>query len=303
MSETPVEIDMMELADVAQPSKIAYELHRQLRAQFGSIPRRIPLTGIADAIGIAGIAEFDTDHFEGTLVIKDGIGAIGLRRGLGQGRRNFTLAHEIGHFLIPNHRFQRVKFECVTADINKRRVREGDWANRPHLERIEIEANEFSAALLVPSPEFQEERRRLSASCDISHVRRLAELFAVSHEMMAQIYVNSAQEKAAIITSKNFAVKRVMASTGFPYLGLKAGSPLPPQAMARTLRLGLGENISDLREVLTDYWLERRGSVSAVYEQVLFQKNGWATTLLLVDENEAEEEEDDSHWNRRYIRH
>jgi hypothetical protein len=50
-------------------------------------------------------------------------------------------------------------------------------------------------------PEFREERKRLGSGCDITHVRQLADLFGVSHEMMAQIYVNSADEKAAVIIS------------------------------------------------------------------------------------------------------
>jgi len=292
----------MALADIAQPTKIAHEIHHQLRKQFGSVPRRIPLPSIAETVGIVGIKEFDTNQFEGTLVIQGGVGAIGLRRGLRSGRKNFTLGHEVGHFLIPNHRFQRDKFECVTADFNKRRAGGGNWADRPQLERIEIEANEFSAALLVPMPEFKEERKRLGSGCDITHVRQLADLFGVSHEMMAQIYINSADEKAAVIISQNGSVRRVITPTNFPYLGLRSGSPLPQAALARVFKPTNGQTASDLCEVRTDRWLEQRGAVAAIYEQVVLQENGWATTLLVVDEEEADEEEGDRNWNRRNVR-
>jgi Zn-dependent peptidase ImmA (M78 family) len=298
MSVARIEIDLIELADIGQPTKIAHEIHRQLRKQLGAVPNRLPLAPLAEAVGIAGIKEFDTNQFEGTLVIKDGAGAIGLRRGLRPGRRNFTLGHEIGHFLIPNHRFQRTSFMCATSDMNKRRAG-GNWADRPPLEGIEIEANEFSAALLAPLPEYREARRRLGSGCDVSHVRQLADIFAVSHEMMAQLYVNQTDEKAAIIISQDGIVRRVITPANFPFLGLRSGSPLPPKALARTFTSAKGQVASDLCEVLTDRWLEERGSVSAIYEQVVLQQAGWATTLLVVDEEEIDDEGDDRDWNRR----
>jgi Zn-dependent peptidase ImmA (M78 family) len=301
MSGQTIEIDMVELADIGQPTKIAHEIHRQLRKQFGTVPLRMPLNRLAEAVGIAGIKEFDTNQFEGTLVIQGGIGAVGLRRGLHPGRRNFTLGHEIGHFLIPNHRFQRTSFECAMSDMNKRRTG-GNWAERPHLERIEIEANEFSAALLVPVPEFREARRRVGSGCDVSHIRQLADLFAVSQEMMAQLYVNQANEKAAIVISQDGVVRRVITPANFPFLSLRGGAQLPQGALARTFRPASGRGASDLCEVLTDHWLERRGSVSAIYEQVLLQQAGQATTLLIVEEEEADDEDDDRNWNRRNVR-
>jgi hypothetical protein len=298
MSAPTIDIDLMQLADFAQPTKLAHELHRQLRKQFGAVPNHVPLVGIASAVGIAGIAEFSTSQFEGTLVIRDGVGAIGLRRGLNPGRRNFTLGHEIGHFLVPNHRFTRQNFECATTDLKKRRAGGGNWTDRPPTERIEIEANEFSAALLVPVPEYRHARRQLGSGCDVTHIRELADTFGVSQEMMSQIYVNSADEKAAIIFSQQGIVRRVITPLAFPYLGLRAGRSLPHNALAKVFKPANGTMASDLCEALTDRWLEARGSVSAIYEQVLLQKNGWATTLIVVDEEEGDDENDDRNWNR-----
>ncbi len=301
MASAEFEIDEMELADIGQPVKLAHELHRQLRAQLGRFPLRAPLAAIAEKVGIVGIKEFETDAFEGTLVLKDGRGAIGLRKGLRSGRRNFTLGHEIGHFLIPNHRFVRRQFECATADMRRERGG-GNWESRPQLERIEVEANEFAAALLVPVPEFREERRRLGGACDVAHIRQLAESFDVSQEMMAKIYVNAADEKAAIITSHKGVVRRMIPQAGFPYLGLRRDAPIPSDALTRVYRPANNDMISDLREVATHIWLERRGSVSAIYEQVFLQEDGWAMTLLVVDQEEVDDDEDGTNWNRRNVR-
>lgn len=298
MTLEPVELDMMELADIGQPVKLAHELHRQMRAQFGSVPRRCPLNSIAQAVGIVGIEEFDGTSFEGTLVVQEDRGAIGLRRGMRSGRRNFTLGHEIGHFLIPTHRFRRTSFECKAADM--RQERGGNFEKRPQPERIEVEANEFSAALLVPAAEFREERRKLGGACDVAHIRQLAETFDVSQEMMAKVYVNTSDEPIAIITSENGQVRRVIPKTGFPYLGLRRDAPIPAKSLTQVFRAGLpNDPISALSEIDTATWLDRRGSVSTLYEQVFLQEDGWAMTMLLADIEEADEEEDDRDWNRR----
>ncbi|MDP3495295.1 MAG: ImmA/IrrE family metallo-endopeptidase [Hyphomonadaceae bacterium] len=293
---------MMELADVGQPTKIAHEIHRQLRARFGSVPRRMPLSQLASAVGIEGIALFDGTSFEGTLVLQDGRAAIGIRKGMRSGRHNFTLAHEIGHFLIPTHRLQRQRFLCETVDM--RRVRGGNFSERPEQERIEVEANEFAAALVVPMPEYGMERKALGSACDIAHVRQLAETFDVSQEVMAKIYVLNTDEKAAIITSKGGVVQRVIPQPGFPFLGLKKGALIPNAAVTRSFGLTTANDpISELREVASDIWLERSGNVSAIYEQVFVQEEGWAMTLLLVDEQEDDDEADDRNWNRRSSRY
>jgi hypothetical protein len=298
MSEPAIDVDLLALADLGQPEKLAFELHRQLRAQFGSVPPRVPLAGIAKAVGIVGICEFDIESFEGTLVIRDGVGAIGLRQGLRAGRRNFTLGHEIGHFLIPAHRLQKSEFRCTKADMY--RVRGSNFKKSPAPERIEVEANEFAAALLVPVQEFRQERRRLGSACDVGHVRNLAELFDVSQEMMAQKYVEVSDERIAIVTSHNGRVHRVIPCTGFPYLGLRKDAPVPPGSLTATEGAHPGnDSISEMREVETHIWLERRGCVTNLYEQVFRQDEGWAMTLLIVDEEATDEEEDDRNWNRR----
>jgi hypothetical protein len=300
MSEVGLGIDMMALADIGQPGKLALEIHRQLRAKYGSVPRRIPLAAIAKSVGIVAIKDVDVDEFEGTLVIKDGVGAIGLRRGMRSGRRNFTLGHEIGHYLIPTHRMRRQQFECSTKDLNRVRA---NWDKTPPLEQIEVEANEFSLTLLVPGPEYKEERRKLGKGSDVTHIRSLAETFDVSQEVMASLYVRMSDEKVCIITSNNGRVRRIIPCTGFPYLGLSRDVPVPQGSMTHRLtRSAAVGSHSDLEEMPTHSWLESRGSVSALYEQVLIQKDGWATTLLMVDEEEVDEDDDDRNWNRRNAR-
>lgn len=292
-----INIDEMALADIGQPGRLALELHRQLRVQFGTVPTHVPLSGIAKAVGIVDVREYDVDKFLGTLVVKEGRGAIGLQRGLGSGRRNFTLGHEIGHFLIPTHRLKRTNFECTNRDMN--RVRNGNLDSTPPLERIEIEANEFAAILLIPGPEYKAERKKLGRSPDVRHIRELARTFDVSQEMMAGTYVRMEDSKLAVITSQNGIVKRIIPCLNFPYMGLRRDIPLPPNCLTKSYVGSSPGAISDMQERRTDAWLETGGSVSALYEQVLIQDKGWATTLLSIDEDEIDDDEDDRNWNRR----
>ena len=298
MVHKPV-IELMELADLAQPGKIALELHKQLRAQYGTVPLQLPLIGLIEAVGIIGIKEFDRDDFEGTLVVKEGVGAIGLRRGMNSGRRNFTIAHELGHFLIPHHRLGKSDFSCAKTDMAGRRGGKVNWNARPLAQRIEIEANEFAAILIIPGPEFRTERLKLGMTSDIEHVRPLAKAFDVSQEVMAQKYVDAADEQIAIITSHDGVVKRIIAGSDFPYMGLRGGSPLPTDSVTDVFRRQrLAGEASELREIKTDAWLERRGSITGLYEQVVLQQNGWAMTLLSVEAEEVEEDANDRNWNR-----
>lgn len=293
-------IDLMPLADLGQPKRIAYELHKQMRAQYGTVPTQVPLPGLAAAVGIAGIKECDTEAFDGALVVSGATGAIGLRRGMPSGRRNFTIGHELGHFLIPTHRLRNTRFECTPKYMRYARGKADEWERRPTLERIEVEANEFAAALLVPIPEYRAERSKLARGCDVAHIRPLAQSFEVSQEMMARIYVDHSAETTAIIISHKGSVRRIITKAGFPYMGLRAGMELPRHSFTREFRAAndVGE-VSDAEEVEIHSWLERRHGVTALSEQVILQRDGWAMTMLTADQDEEEDEDDDRNWNRR----
>ncbi|MBB1090453.1 ImmA/IrrE family metallo-endopeptidase [Rhodopseudomonas palustris] len=301
MAESPAfTIDPVELGDIAEPKKLALEIHRQLRTQLGAVPLALPLAKIAEDVGIVGMKEFETNEFEGTLVISEGHGAIGLRKGMRSGRRNFTIGHEIGHFLIPSHRLAKVKFECSGADLKRSRSGGEKWDAIPPAQRIEIQANEFSAELLVPMPEFRTERRKLGKGADLAHLRTLAKRFDVSLEMMSGVYVRDVEDLAAIIISQDRVIRRIIPATDFPYMGLRSGSPVPEAAFTRTW-VGKSHpgDVSDHKEVSTGTWLEKRGRVEAIFEQTMAQADGWATTLLTVEQAEEDDEDEDRNWNRR----
>lgn len=74
-------------------------------------------------------------------------------------RRRFTIAHELGHWVL--HRPGQDSLFCRRAtlapDEDERRRRE---ANRPELPMTEQEANAFAAALLMPAPLLEHHYRK-----------------------------------------------------------------------------------------------------------------------------------------------
>lgn len=98
-------------------------------------------------------------------------------------------------------------------------------------------------------------------------------------------------------------MQRVIPQPGFAFLGLRKVSPIPNAAVTKSFSVTTANDpISELREVAAHTWLDKRDNVSAIYEHLFVQEEGWAMTLLLVDENEEDGEGNDREWNRRSSR-
>lgn len=300
---TALTLDLMDLADVGgQPRKLATEIHRQIRAQKGQLILPVPLADIAAALGISDITERDVTTFEGMLVATPdkSRGAVILRKGMRPGRRNFTLGHEIGHFVNPYHKPPSDGFVCSRDGLRAKRGGPTPFDKRSLYDRMEVEANEFSQALLVPIPEYRRERGKLSG-CDLLHVEALAGLFGLSKEAMARIYVDTAPQKIGILTSQAGRVRRFMLPTEFPFLGLKTGQPIPVKSATYAALHSKGsDKATALEHVATDTWLEQSRPEVELYEQALLMRDGWAMTLLLVEESYESDDEEEQLINERW---
>jgi hypothetical protein len=112
----------------------------------GLLLDKLAMKGVPDVRDIArglglGIEEGDVTGFDGALVRVKGAssGVIALRKSIREvGRKNFTIAHEIAHFVLPNHDESSV---CRSSQIET-------WSKE--LAARELEANEFAAELLFP---------------------------------------------------------------------------------------------------------------------------------------------------------
>jgi Zn-dependent peptidase ImmA (M78 family)/transcriptional regulator with XRE-family HTH domain len=146
------------------PVSAAQELLAQ--ARIGAPP--IPVTDLAERCGVNVFeAEFD-DAVSGVLLDLDAGPVIGFNSDHGQARQRFTIAHELGHFLLRHHDH----FHIDLADMASHGNPPGfDW-------RDERAANEFAAELLMPAglviQEYDQSQR----------LATLASKFKVSREAM-----------------------------------------------------------------------------------------------------------------------
>jgi len=88
------------------------------------------------------VVEVDAESFDGALlrVVGEPRGTVALRRTIAEeGRKRFTLAHEIGHYLLPNQ--QEALRPCVPTEIES-------WSSENA--GYEIDANTFAAEVLMP---------------------------------------------------------------------------------------------------------------------------------------------------------
>ena len=89
------------------------------------------------------IEEVNFENLEGALVFRvdRANGIISINRNIKEiGRRNFTICHEIAHFVLPNHG----SVKCNSKEIES-------WSKR--INSQEVEANKFASELLLPKKE------------------------------------------------------------------------------------------------------------------------------------------------------
>jgi len=120
-----------------QPALLAQTLLEELAIEGAPDVR-----AVAHALRV-GIEEADVDSFDGALVRRKGSteGLIAIRQTIRErGKKNFTIAHELGHLLLPGHDESTV---CLQTEVER-------WDSG--LPQQEVEANEFAGELLMPTP-------------------------------------------------------------------------------------------------------------------------------------------------------
>ena len=105
------------------------------------------------------------------------------------GFRNFSIAHELGHYFLPGH----VDAVLTTYDYHT------SFAGLFSGDRYEREANHFAARLLMPQKLFQNEMN--SAGEGLDAIKNLAETCGTSLTATAIRYTQCARHPVAIIVS------------------------------------------------------------------------------------------------------
>ncbi len=106
-------------------------------------------------------------------------------------RVRFTLAHELGHYFIDEHR----------NALRAGQPPKPSFPDRPGDDPIEHEANAFAAALLMPKSEFREALKSVPAG--LKGILELGSTFGVSKQSAALRYANASGRECAIVMFRN----------------------------------------------------------------------------------------------------
>lgn len=174
-----------------------------LRAELGIAPKA-DLDQLAAQLGLT-IVEVDSQSFEGALLrsSRDLSGRILVRRGIREsGRRRFTVAHEIGHYIL--HVDQQIP--CSP------RVIEGWREGQPTPER---EADTFASELLLPTTETVPCVNRRWPSMEV--VADVAEHFGTSLMAAGRKFCDVASQACAVVWSSQRKIRWFHGSPTFAH--------------------------------------------------------------------------------------
>jgi hypothetical protein len=158
--------------------------------------------------------------------------------------------------------------------------------------RMEIEANEFSAAILLPPPSLRSFLKPYSDP-DLRQMLAVHEHFDVSREAASRAYAKFKGEKIATVIAKEGKIYRIYKALGLPKLCVRKGEEVPASSVYRSFR-GEPGTVSDLKRADAGQWLDSEWGkrLPNLYEQVLAQSGGFATILLWCEEFELADEYD-----------
>jgi hypothetical protein len=256
---------------------------RALHGLIGRIDGPIPVSEVARALDIVEVRECPLDGCEGLLLTdrtrRNGSILVNNRRGPQAAR--FSIAHELGHFLLERHVLGiEDGMVCTVSDLRESRTM------RQH-NKQEVEANEFAIGLLVPSYAADP---TLNADPEIEAAVQMRDRFDISLEAATRCFVERHAEPLAAIWAKDGVIRYVVRGPRFPWITWKSGQRLP--ALSRTPRfLAAGRSgISAMSEVASAAWTH--DDIPELFEQVRIGKDGHSLTLLLATLPEAENEEE-----------
>ncbi len=293
-------INRIDLADHTDLDQIL----REMLKLMPDLAPPVPVEDLAADLDILEIRDLAVEGFAGALLTDAdrSSGVILVKKSSHPKRRRFTIGHELGHFLCPTHVPPKAEgFFCTSGDMKLAYAKKGNI-----VAQMEVQANEFSAHLLVPDRLL---RPRINShdDPDLQHVLKLHEVFDTSKEMMARRYVEAHSSPCAVIFSKNGVIRYPVKQDDFPRLPFFSNKPLPRNSLTASVQLK-ADDVTAPAPISPDIWLddEQARRVEFMSEQVLAQDQGYKITLLAatVKDEDEEAEEDDlrESWTPRFRR-
>ena len=211
-----------------------------LRAELEIAPKA-DLDQIAVQLGLT-IVEVDSQSFEGALLrsSRDLSGRILVRRGIREsGRRRFTIAHEIGHYIL--HEDHQIP--CSP------RVIEGWKEGQPKPER---EADTFASELLLPTNETVQYVNKRWPSIEV--VVDVADYFGASLMASGRKFCDVASQACAVVWSSQRQIRWFHGSPAFAHF-IEVGKEIDFDSIA--YRAYEGKPLpGEMEEVPAEAWIK-----------------------------------------------
>jgi Zn-dependent peptidase ImmA (M78 family) len=291
-------VSRIDLADATTPERLVLDILKH----EPNLKIPVPIEELCFQLDITEIVPLTTKGYEGGLItpVDKFNGSILFNEQSPRTRLRFTIAHELGHFLMPSHvPSEEGRFLCRLQDMLALKANEGD-----RRQKMEVEANRFASNILMPAPLFRPDSGR-GKDPDLRHVVDLAAKYDVSKEAAGRAYVQFREEAVAfLVTHEGKLMRDYRNPAKFPALAVPRNRPVSDFSLLRRRKHQIGVP-SDLDEIDAGVWMhvERGRQAPKMYEQIYLQQKGFALVLLVLEkEDDDEDAEADMTAKERYQR-
>lgn len=262
----------MELADCFTPEELVSKIFSL--SPYLKLP--IPVTAIAMECGIllCHPVKLETSSFTGAL-LSDRVKNYGVilykEYPKVPGRERFTIAHELGHHLLQHH---NSAVFCGLAGIENEATPEA-----------EQEADSFATQLLMPKHLIKNYLQPKQITLQL--IKDLSILAVTSFAATAKrsCAVLSGQASILFIYSKDGLFRYADSSNEElkEHLKLLGGDYMPGGSCVSNMEYILESFTDQFKVNPSDWFSGDAGNIDQCVEQVYFQENGYAITLLIID--------------------
>jgi Zn-dependent peptidase ImmA (M78 family) len=284
--------------------KMARQLGEQTAQNHGFVSFPInPFKIASDEEIVVEAKPPDNEGVSGCIVFSnDGVGIIYSTNIDSEGFKNFTVAHELGHYFIEGHPDEILK--TGPMHVSRAGFSQGDSS-------IEIEADHFASGLLMPTELVKKELQ--GSPIGLEAIRSLAKTSSSSLTAAAIRTSECAPYPMAIVVSEGQNVRYAFMSDSFKNLGrlrfLRKGDPLPASGTADFNRMPervlLGDSVCMDSTLAT--WFEGPSHIVLDEEIIGLGRYGLTLTVLSSEEitedpyeEENEDEKLESSWTPRF---
>lgn len=184
-------------------------------------------------------------------------------------RARFAFGHELGHYFIDEHhsllkkRYHPSRFDPKETNL------------------IELEANYFSGALLMPHQSFRKSLLKRKFSFDL--VADLSAQFKVSDLAAILRFIQVGTYPLMIAYCKNGLLEWFDRSDDFPFkvFKTKVGKEVPPTSVVgEYFRLGSKAKYTDVQTIAVDDWFYYGPADGTLNEQCFYSDYGYVISLI-----------------------